>query len=69
MCQNSITRIALSEIFRDTYQIPIYQRDYAWGIKEIIQLLEDINTSDNKSYYIGTLVVSERKIMIKQYSK
>lgn len=46
------------------YQIPIYQRNYAWGDKEITQLIQDIadNANDNasKRYYIGSLVVYER---------
>jgi hypothetical protein len=44
------------------YAIPIYQRNYAWGAKEIEQLIQDIidfaGSPGDKSYYIGTLVVS-----------
>ncbi|WP_153391455.1 GmrSD restriction endonuclease domain-containing protein [Chryseobacterium vaccae] len=47
------------------YSIPIYQRNYAWGEKEITQLIQDIadyaEKNPNKDYYIGTLVVYERK--------
>lgn len=45
------------------YIIPIYQRNYAWGEKEIEQLLQDIiDKSANKSsnYYLGTLIVDEK---------
>ena len=47
------------------YRIPIYQRNYAWSIPEVTQLIQDIadyakeNESDN--YYIGTLVVFPHK--------
>jgi hypothetical protein len=45
------------------YQIPLYQRAYAWEDKQIIQLLEDINDScenPDSKYYIGTLVVADK---------
>lgn len=40
------------------YQIPIYQRNYAWEMDEIYTLLEDVRDSMHKkdTYYIGTLV-------------
>jgi uncharacterized protein with ParB-like and HNH nuclease domain len=43
----------------DQYRIPIYQRNYAWGKKEISQLIQDILdfVPEQKNYYIGTLVV------------
>ncbi|MDA0696745.1 MULTISPECIES: DUF262 domain-containing protein [Acinetobacter] len=45
-----------------SYTIPMYQRNYAWGEKEIDQLILDIQDyqRENKKYYIGTLVVFER---------
>ncbi|BBF77827.1 DUF262 domain-containing HNH endonuclease family protein [Acinetobacter baumannii] len=58
---------------KQNYIIPMYQRNYAWGEKEIDQLILDIQdyqkqhdqlnygqTQGNKKYYIGTLVVFER---------
>lgn len=42
-----------------TYEIPIYQRNYAWGKTEISALVQDVYDSSNnpnKKYYIGTLV-------------
>lgn len=46
---------------KQTYMIPMYQRNYAWGEKEIDQLILDIQDyqKENKKYYIGTLVVFE----------
>ncbi|GAW90301.1 hypothetical protein FPS14_contig00051-0007 [Flavobacterium psychrophilum] len=47
------------------YNIPIYQRNYAWGEREITQLIQDIVDYSSKeiktNYYLGTLVVYERK--------
>lgn len=47
------------------YSIPIYQRNYAWGEKEITQLIQDIVDysleKPNTPYYLGTLVVYEKK--------
>lgn len=47
------------------YIVPIYQRNYAWGEKEINQLIDDIDdyhkeNKDKKNYYIGTLVVYKK---------
>lgn len=45
------------------FQIPLYQRAFAWEDKQIIQLLEDINDScvgTYSKYYIGTLVVADK---------
>ena len=47
------------------YVIPIYQRNFEWGESEIRQLILDIYdySVDNydKDYYIGTLIVYDRK--------
>lgn len=51
----------------DSYIIPRYQRNYAWGKAEISQLIKDIeeffpkNNNENKSYYIGSLVCFKRE--------
>ena len=45
------------------YQIPLYQRAFAWEDKQLIQLLEDINdncTDASSKYYIGTLIVADK---------
>lgn len=53
----------------DDYVIPIYQRDYAWDNKQIVQLVQDIadsakkaENSPDKIYYIGTLIAFEQKL-------
>jgi uncharacterized protein with ParB-like and HNH nuclease domain len=54
---------SLKEILEnDSYIIPRYQRNYAWGKKEISQLIKDIDeffrgkNEKEKSYYLGSLV-------------
>lgn len=47
------------------YEIPVYQRDYAWKESQIRQLIQDVvDYAKDKSecnYYIGTLIVYERR--------
>lgn len=47
------------------YLVPMYQRNYAWGEGEINQLIQDVldyqEHKPEQTYYIGTLVVFERK--------
>jgi len=41
------------------YEVPIYQRNYAWEKDEIYALIQDVYdayTTDKKTYFIGTLV-------------
>ena len=43
------------------YVIPLYQRNYAWGIDEIEQLLDDIydyDASVGRDYFLGSLTVN-----------
>jgi len=70
MIENKLQEFSVSEIFSSgEYIIPMYQRNYSWGEREIVQLLDDIydfwkeftkEDSSNKRYYIGTLVVYDR---------
>ncbi|MDR0483728.1 MAG: DUF262 domain-containing HNH endonuclease family protein [Alphaproteobacteria bacterium] len=54
---------------KNNYEIPIYQRNYAWGGNEIRQLIVDIKdksvknkeNKENKDYYIGTLIVNKKE--------
>lgn len=52
----------ISEIFSiegtQKYKIPIYQRNYSWGTKQIETLIDDIN-SEELGYYIGNLLITE----------
>lgn len=53
-----------SKIMQEHYIIPLYQRNYNWGITEIRQFLQDIYESfvndATQNYYIGSLVVFKR---------
>ena len=70
--RNKPDKIKITEIFNNRkYLIPIYQRNYAWTVVEIEQLLDDIGSlklekndeakSDKpKEYFLGNLIVNER---------
>lgn len=47
----------------DKYEIPLYQRAYAWKESEIVQLINDIYYIDDnrKNYYLGSLVVAKNE--------
>lgn len=52
--------LCISELFSGVeYIVPIYQRNYAWGAREIEQLIEDIADTNNV-YYLGTLIVNQK---------
>ncbi len=57
-----LKEISISGIYNDnkaTYEVPIYQRNYAWNKDEIYILIQDIfDAFENQknTYYIGTLV-------------
>ena len=58
---------SIAEIYNGnqvTYEVPIYQRNYAWEDDEITALIQDVydayfqnrNASKKGTYFIGTLV-------------
>ena len=59
-----LKEVSIEELFlgieKNVYEIPIYQRNYAWGKEEISALVQDIydayKKDPQKPYYIGTLV-------------
>jgi hypothetical protein len=59
MSKTDDLKFSVEKIFESKYLIPIYQRNYAWGEKEIVALLDDISSNDNE-YFIGSLVVREK---------
>ncbi|HIP33160.1 MAG TPA: DUF262 domain-containing protein [Bacteroidia bacterium] len=63
--QSNIQELNIKELLSAdcNYVIPAYQRNYAWGEKEIIQLIQDIidYIPLKKNYYLGTLVVDEQE--------
>ncbi|MGJ8666721.1 MAG: DUF262 domain-containing protein [Patiriisocius sp.] len=61
--------LSINKVFdKNQYLIPLYQREYAWTIEHIMQLLTDIasNASHSKDtlYYLGTLVLFQRETML-----
>jgi len=67
---DTVISLSVRELLTDSnsYCIPMYQRNYAWGEGEINQLVQDVLdiqkkhaiTNNNQQYYIGTLVVFQR---------
>ena len=60
-----------SFLSQDQYRIPIYQRNYDWGEKQSLQLIEDIadyaSIKKDKKYYIGSAVVFARSNGSEEY--
>lgn len=54
--------IPIQDVFgNNIFQIPNYQRGYAWEESQIKDLLEDLeNIGNNKTHYTGTLVVVKK---------
>lgn len=57
-----LKELSIAEIYngdKATYEVPIYQRNYAWEKDEISALIQDVYdayTADKQIYFIGTLV-------------
>lgn len=65
MHNDEIIPLSIKRLLSDEkYLIPIYQRNYDWGEKESLQLIQDIadfaSMKKEKKYYIGSLVVFVR---------
>lgn len=63
--KNELRVLTMKELLGSgSYIIPVYQRNYAWGVAELEQLIQDIADYAVKGmeqrYYIGTLVVFQR---------
>jgi len=57
--------VTIGKLFENSkYSIPLYQREYAWTIEHISQLLSDIASNvilnSEVNYYLGTLVLFEQ---------
>ena len=64
---NNIAQLTVKEFLSEgKYVIPIYQRNYDWGEREALQLLEDISdyamNYKSQNYYIGSAVVFVRSV-------
>lgn len=53
---------SISEMWKDEYIVPLYQRNFAWMEEQIRQLLQDLydHHKDSGNYYLGSLVVLQR---------
>lgn len=57
-----LKELSIAEIYngdKATYEVPIYQRNYAWEKDEISALIQDVYdayTANKKTYFVGTLV-------------
>lgn len=63
----NIVQLTVKEFLSEgKYVIPIYQRNYDWGEREALQLLEDISdyakNNNSQNYYIGSAVVFVRSV-------
>lgn len=68
----NIAQLTVKELLTEgKYVIPIYQRNYDWGEREALQLLEDISdyakNNNSQNYYIGSAVVFVRNINGESY--
>ncbi|MDO4964450.1 MAG: DUF262 domain-containing protein, partial [Streptococcus gallolyticus] len=59
--------LTVSQLLKEDYIIPLYQRNFAWTYDEIEQLIVDVADAcveKKDAYYIGTLVVdADNKII------
>jgi len=62
-----LKELSIEDIFNGsdhvTYEIPIYQRNYAWGKDEIAELVRDVLDAcvkQKENYFIGTLVTYDK---------
>jgi len=68
MTETHVGRCSLEQMFgggpSTTYDVPLYQREYAWGETEIHQLFDDLweayLRNSQRNYHLGTLVVYSR---------
>ncbi|MFZ2876611.1 MAG: DUF262 domain-containing HNH endonuclease family protein, partial [Enterococcus aquimarinus] len=60
---NDLKIISVSNVFDNiNYLVPIYQRNFAWTETQIVQLIEDVESSidgSNKNYFLGNLIVNQ----------
>ncbi|OOV86936.1 GmrSD restriction endonuclease domain-containing protein [Oceanospirillum linum] len=61
----TVAELSVAQLFgSDQYQIPLYQRNYAWTTVEVEQLLSDILDMavhhQDQPYYIGSLIVHQQ---------
>ena len=64
MCEQQLQlHKSISDVWKDNYVVPLYQRNFAWTEEQIGQLLQDLydhHEDCNCNYYLGSLVVLYR---------
>lgn len=54
----------LEELFKQIYNVPVYQRPYSWEKEQVNVLLEDLFSSyeedKNSGYYIGNIIIYDK---------
>jgi len=59
---NIITKKKINEL-KENFRIPLYQREYAWSVDEVSQLIDDLETftkkTKDKEYFLGNIVVTK----------
>ena len=62
-----LVELSINDLFnggKATYEVPVYQRNYAWEKEEITALIQDAYdayiTNDKQIYFIGTLVCFQK---------
>lgn len=63
---NKIEALSVRNLFNQgKYSIPIYQRNYAWSMEQVGQLIQDVANAAcknvNNNYYIGNLIVDRHR--------
>ena len=57
----------IGKIIESSYIIPLYQRNFAWGDREIKQLVTDLYRSmkrNQAAYFIGSLITFHMKSLL-----
>lgn len=69
MSQNEVRAKALTVrqlLCSDRYEVPVYQRNYAWDQTEIHQLIDDLldagSDSEIREYFLGNIVVASLQV-------
>ena len=58
--------LSVGDLFAEAdahYEIPIYQRNYAWGVEQIEQLIDDVwqaAQAKDEEYFLGNLIVARQ---------
>lgn len=63
LAANLFTVGQLFDEVKTHYEIPIYQRNYSWGVEQIEQLIDDVRAAaqaEANDYFLGNLIVARK---------